>query len=198
MPLWDKTDDNLNSGKPKFLNSGDQDKTYAGEGGWTINRAGEYTDVHGNVRTKEEVLVAYRGLQTDLGAATLGGIAFDKVEGDVGDTFNVVVSYNEPVNVVAGNPTLPVQVANTTANTVPSSSINATYQGTGNTTNRLYFQFTAFANAASYSFAAGGVNIANTQASQIVDNSDTNNDADLTVPGLYTGANSAVGTLITS
>lgn len=196
MPLWKNTDTNLDGAKPVHLKDSEKKDTYATKSGWVHRMGGQYTDMHGNVRKKEEILVSIRDLANTIGAATITSVAFNQASGNTGFAASVIVNYNENVDVFR-TPTLTVAVANTTAAVVPAT-VTATYAGVGNNSNELRFGFTTYSNAAIYTLSASGVTIANTGALEIVDSTANTVAADLTIPGLYTGANSTIGTLTTS
>lgn len=198
MPLWNDTDTNFAPGKPNWYDAANTDNIYANDSGWII-RVPEYTDVHGSVRRKEEILVAARqlaGANTThrLANGTISAVRFGSSTLGVSGVSNVIITWNEEVEVI-GAPTIVVTVANNTSNTV-LATVTATYFS-GNNTNELSFRFTAQSNAATYSIANTGAAISNTSA-QIMDKTSNTINAELFVFGFYTGANSRIGTLVTS
>jgi len=196
MPLWKTTDTDTDAGKPLSAsldpNINPRD-VIATPSGWVHRKT--YTDQHGNSRTKDEILVAIRGLSEvgKLGASTISDVRFAAATGATSSTGSVVVTYNEPVDVTGGAPTLNLLVANTTISTVLTSQV-ATY-ASGTTSNQLVFSFTAQSNGAIYTIQSG--TIANTAGIKIVDTG-TAVASDMTIPAAYAGANSAIGTFTTA
>ena len=193
MPLWKTTDTDTDGAKPRYIEKDPHianTDVYATNQGWVHRKT--YTDMHGNTRTKDEILVAIRGLAGagKLVAATIVDARLSTTTMTVRKTANVIVTWNEQVD-VNGVPTLTLVAANTTANTVPASLTASYVSGSG--TNRLKFNFIADANNATYTLNT--VTIANTQTLGICDSLTTAVASDLTIPADYTGANSAVGTV---
>ncbi|MDP7367023.1 MAG: hypothetical protein QGH83_07165, partial [Candidatus Pacebacteria bacterium] len=63
MPLWKTTDTDTDGAKPKYIQKDPHianTDVYATNQGWVHRKT--YTDMHGNTRTKDEILVAIRGL----------------------------------------------------------------------------------------------------------------------------------------
>lgn len=190
MPLWSKGDTNTASGGPQFLKgSRFEQEIMATDNGWV--REKRYTDMHGNKRVKQEMLVPIRGLanSTNLGTATISSVKFTRKTGAKGSTITVHVGYNERVLVNSGTPTLALLAANTSNNAVPST-ITTSY-ASGSNTNVLVFTTTSYSNAAVYTLKSATIG----SGSGIVD-AVAGTAADLTIPSAMTGsANSAIGVL---
>tara|TARA_Y100000310_G_scaffold331860_1_gene406271 strand:- start:2388 stop:2972 length:585 start_codon:yes stop_codon:yes gene_type:complete len=194
MPLWKTTANTSDAGQPKFVANTDVNNIYANNAGYIHRRGGVYSDMHGNTRKKQEILVAINQLENTLGKPTVAQYQMSATTADVSGVANVILSFTEEVGIV-GSPTITVQAGNTTGNTVPST-VTATYVS-GNATNRLYFNFTADANAATYAVNST-INIANTQANQIYSLFNTTEIANLSINIVHTGTNSDIGTLTAS
>lgn len=206
MPLWRASDSNTDGGQPNtMISSGSTaaklQNIFANNAGWIYRQGGTYTDMHSNSRTKDEILVAIRGLAgsnstVKLGGADITAIEFAASSFAQGGLANCIVTFNEEVT-ITGSPTLAIIASNTTSNTVPSA-VTATYIS-GSNTNRIRFNFTVDANAATYAFANSGaalaLTIANTVSLQLADRKNITTASDLVIPAIYMGANSAIGTL---
>lgn len=200
MPLWTKTANSASAGseKPKWVPDEDKEDVYAKNSGYVHRRGGVYTDNHGNVRRKEEILVAARELAgtAKLANAYVSAVKFNQATMDVGAVGNISIFFNQEV-LVTGVPTFTINAANTTANTVPSTLTCTYVKGSGN--NDLVFNFTADANAATYSFPSTGVSlISNGAGVNIRDVSATSEFSDRTVSYIHSGANSTQGTCTAS
>jgi hypothetical protein len=194
MPLWKTSDTVTDAGKPKHLSDAQKKNTYATEKGWVYRAGGQYTDMHGVVRNKEEILVAVRNLagsnsSTGMANATISAIEFTSSTLALAGSLSARITFNEEV-VVIGSPTIAVSAANTTENTVPAS-LTLTY-ASGNNTNRLTFTGTAYSNVATYSFANTGLAITSGSIKDAVSNTV---NAEKYVLGLYTGSNSTIGSV---
>ena len=197
MPLWGKTDSNTAFAVPKYLTAEQKTRTFADNRGWVLRQT--KTDVHGNTRYIDEVLVAMGDDipgASFLGNATISGVYFGDSVGTSTtsallstNTF-VYVTYNELVDVTGGAPTMTLTVAATTGNTLPAT-VTATYRsGTG--TNRLLFSFDTYSNTGTYTINTQ--TIANTAGVKIVDTG-TATAADMTIESALAGANSIAGTV---
>ena len=206
MPLWNTVDTASDGARPKYANTDPHmnvNDVYATSSGWVHNKT--YTDMHGNTRNKEEILVAIRGLAGEspvanttlrLGKANIVDVRFDSATLAAGAVSNVIVTFNERVEIVGANVlTLSIGAANTTAAPIAgaANTLNATYVS-GSGTNRLRFNFTADANAANYTVYT--TSIANTAALALVDVESTSVAANLDIHSSMTGSNSAIGTVV--
>lgn len=138
-PVW--LVDSLNP-----LRDQQKENTYATKDGWVYKRKDG----------TEEVLVAIRGLNTRLAAATVTSIVFGNGTYTAGTTKTVRVQFNEKVT-VTGSPTLVV-------NASVAGNITATYSSTNTVGDTLVFSFTVPAagntlrvNAQSISLAGGTI-----------------------------------------
>tara|TARA_Y100000034_G_scaffold136371_1_gene212446 strand:+ start:7277 stop:7888 length:612 start_codon:yes stop_codon:yes gene_type:complete len=199
MPLWKNRDTDTDGAKPLFV-AGDSHvdtlNVIATNEGWVHRRT--YTDMHGNTRTKDEVLVAINrlagsslGTGVKLDEATIVDVRWSQATNlAAGGVANVIVTFNEEVT-VTGSPTLAVTALATSANVMPAGTLTGTYIS-GSTTNRLRFNFVADANQAVYTIAAGSISLA---GGTIKDTLTFTANSDLSIPANYAGANSAVGSL---
>ena len=115
MPLWGSGREGSEK-KPTYLNTADQQVTYATPKGWTQPAQG-----NGNAAADREVLVAIGGLskaqaseKTGIAAATISSVnwnisTFDK---SAGETLSVTVNYNEAIDVATGGGTPTIVVTN--------------------------------------------------------------------------------------
>ena len=208
MPLWKTADTSTDDAKPLSANNDphmDLNNVFANNSGW-IHRV-TYTDTHGNTRNKDEVMVAINGLAgtsplTKLGQPTISDVRWSRsTVGTTGAAANIIVTFNEKVNVISANVlTISVGASNTTSNVIGGAGTNAntglaTYIS-GSGTNRLRFALTIDANAATYSLHT--TTISNTAALALVDNAAQTLTANLSIVAAHVGANSAVGTLTAS
>ena len=145
MALWGATD--ADEAKPKHLTTAQKKEVYANSGGWVVE-AGSSQTGNGNASADPEILVAIRGLSTNIGAADVTEVEWITTAADksAGFTLSVRVRYNEAVT-VTGSPTLAVTNGNqgTGSGRGPHTLVYAS--GTG--TNELVFSLAiAAANAA--------------------------------------------------
>lgn len=148
MPLWGATD--ADESKPKFLTTAEKTETFATASGW-VTEAGSARSGNGNVNADPEVLVAIRGLSTDLNLSDITEIEFVTTSFDVSDGGNidVLVRFNEQVEVNSTGGTPYVTVTNDQNGGGSDASFQASYlSGTG--TNELTFRKT-------YGAADGGI-----------------------------------------
>ena len=192
MPLWNVTDTANNSAKPNWTDTGPRHvnkvDVYANDSGW-IHGLPSYTDSSGNTRNKTEILVAVRGLSSNvsrLAAATVTDIRFAGASIEINSVSNVIVTFNEQVT-VTGAPRISLSVANTTSNTVFEFPHYATYAA-GSGTNRLYFNFTAQSNSAAYTVGDQDIDLNSGTIVDVV----TSTTSGLQLHPYRTGANSAV------
>lgn len=110
MSLWGIGTNN--EAKPKWLTQNQKENVFADSRGW-VERRPDGT---------EEVLVAVGGLAESLGAPTVSSIAFVDSEVTDGDTLQLSVYYNEPVE-VTGTPQVAITgITATTMDYVDGSS----------------------------------------------------------------------------
>ena len=148
MSLWGATDSD--ESKPKNLTTAEKLEVSASSKGW-VREAGSRLSGNGNTSATPEVLVAIGGLAVKLGAADITEItfvttAFDK---SAGGNIDVLVRFNEAVDVVTtgGTPTLAVTNGNQGSGSGRGPHALAYASGTG--TNELVFSLAiAAANAA--------------------------------------------------
>jgi len=143
MPLWGSGREGSEK-KPTYLNTAEQQVTYATPKGWTQPSQG-----NDNAAADREVLVAIGGLSkaaaaqgTGIAKATISSINWnqDNFDKSAGGTIAVVVNYNEVV-IVTGNPTVIATNGNEGSGSGrPNQTL--TYSG-GTTTNRLTFTSSA-------------------------------------------------------
>lgn len=119
-----------------------KENTYATKDGWVYKRKDG----------TEEVLVAIRGLNTRLAAATVTSIVFGSGAYTAGTTKTVRVQFNEKVT-VTGNPTLVVTGS-------VAGSVTATYSSTNAAGDTLVFSFTVPAAGNTLSIGAQSVLLA--------------------------------------
>ncbi len=138
MALWGNSD--ADEAKPKHLTTAQKKEVYATAGGWVVE-AGSAQSGNGNTSADPEILVAIRGLSTNIGAADIGEVEWITTAADKSDgfTLSVRVRYNESVT-VTGNPTLEVNNDQRANHTLVYAS------GTG--TNELVFNLAIGANNA--------------------------------------------------
>lgn len=156
MPLWGGS--TTDESKPKWLTEEEKANCYATPAGWV------YKQPNGT----EEILVAFRGLATELGAPTISAVYFANtaatyVQGHT--NAYVAVVYNEKV-VVSGSPTLNVNGSDTDA--------TATYTS-GSGTNKLLFKFTV--PSVAQTLQIDGQTITTAQANNLVDAANTSVNA---------------------
>lgn len=143
MSMWNSSE----TGKPLFANNDPHialSDVVATEAGW--EHVQNYTDQHGNVRVKSEILVALNGasgggLASNLGAATIVSTYFTgstTPTDNANNAVSVVVEYNEVVNVdtTGGTPTLVLVNGNESG--AGAGNLTLDY-ASGNNTNELVF-----------------------------------------------------------
>lgn len=128
--------------KPVWLTDTQKESTYATKDGWVYKRKDG----------TEEVLVAIRGLNTRLAAATITSVAFGTGTYTAGTTKTVKVQFNEKVT-VTGTPTLVVTGS-------VAGSITASYASTNTAGDTLTFSFTVPAADNTLSVGAQSVSLA--------------------------------------
>lgn len=189
MPIWTKT---ASSGAPKSLNSEQKRNVIATKHGWT--RRLVYTDVHGNVRTKDEPLVALGNLDLENSfgrpaiqqiyvANTTGGTALKRNRVNY-----VYVVYSEAITIPASASPLRLTVANTAGGNTVIATSNTAKASVVNANNTLTFKFkvatagtykvqaqnmTNTAQHRVYSVSAGLSNLANNNISAAVSNTNS-------------------------
>jgi hypothetical protein len=141
MPLWGSGREGSEK-KPTYLNTAEQQVTYATPKGWTQPSQG-----NGNALADREVLVAIGGLslaqateKTGIAAATISSVnwnisTFSKAA--TGNLLTVTVNYNEVVTVAVSNPTIVVTNGNEGSGS-GRGPYTLTY-ASGTATNRLTF-----------------------------------------------------------
>lgn len=186
MPIWTKT---ASSGAPKSLNSEQKRNVIATKNGWTRRIA--YTDVHGNVRQKDEPLVAIGNLDLEntfgmpaihqvYVANTTGGTALKR------SSLNYAyVVFTEPLSIGASASPLRLTIANTISGNSVVATSNTNKASIINANNTLVFKFSVAtagtykiqaqnlsntAQAKVYSVAGGAANVANLNISAAVSN----------------------------
>jgi hypothetical protein len=180
MSLWGGS--STDESKPKFLVRGsavaEPDNCIATEQGWV------YRHYQNDAKTEyyDEILIAGSfggdggdaqgdgaGLEGVIGAATIVSVFFLGTAYAQGDTLQVVVNYNEEVD-VTGNPTLDIT---STGATNPITAAYASGTGTG----RLVFEVTMPAETADISLAAQTIAL----AGGTINDKGTTTAADLTI-----------------
>ena len=135
MALWGNSD--ADEAKPKHLTTAQKKEVYATAGGWVVE-AGSTQSGNGNTSADPEILVAIRGLSTNIGAADVGEVEWITTAADKSDgfTLSVRVRYNEAVT-VTGNPTIAVTNGNEGSGSGRGPHTLVYASGTG--TNELVF-----------------------------------------------------------
>lgn len=139
MPLWNK------SGRPPIAINGTKRNVIATPAGWV--RRITYTDVHSNVRTKEETLVALGDLPSEVTMGnpdvteiyttnTTGGSILRR-----GRVNFVYVVYSEPLSIGASSSPVRLTVANTTGGNSVIATSNTNKLSITNANNTLVFKF---------------------------------------------------------
>lgn len=128
--------------KPVWLTDTQKESTYATKDGWVYKRKDG----------TEEVLVAIRGLNTRLAAATITSVVFGNGTYTAGTTKTVKVQFNEKVT-VTGTPTLVV-----TGSVI--GAVTASYTSTNSAGDTLTFSFTVPAAGNVLSVGAQSVSLA--------------------------------------
>jgi len=139
MALWGVTDSD--ESKPKYLKQEDKNNCVAKEEGWVLKKSV-------GSRELEEVLVAVSGatnLATALGNADITGVYFEAASYDQGDSANVIVVYNENVDVTNG--------ATLTVGATGGSDVTAT-AAAHDGKNKISFAFTVPSRTCDLSIAA--------------------------------------------
>ena len=154
MPLWGSGREGSEK-KPTYLNTAEQQVTYATPKGWTQPLQG-ISAARIAAGADREVLVAIGGLSkvaaaqgTGIAAATISSVnwnisTFDKSDGA---TLSVTVNYNEAVTVAVSNPTIVVTNGNEGSGAGRGPYTLTYASGTG--TNRLTFTWVIAAGHAS-------------------------------------------------
>ncbi len=177
MPLWGSGREGSEK-KPTYLNTAEQQVTYATPKGWTQPAQG--ISAARAATADREVLVAIGGLSgaqsgelSGLAAATIASVnwnisTFDK---SAGGTLSVTVNYNEAVTVAVSNPTISITNGNQGSGSGRGPHLLTYASGTG--TNRLTFTLAigAGANATNAGdiFAIGAQNVLLASSSTISD-----------------------------
>lgn len=139
MALWGVTDSD--ESKPKYLKQEDKNNCVAKEEGWVLKKSV-------GSRELEEVLVAVSGatnLATALGNADITGVYFEAASYEQGDSANVIVVYNENVDVTNG--------ATLTVGATGGSDVTAT-AAAHDGKNKISFAFTVPSRTCDLSIAA--------------------------------------------
>tara|TARA_B100001939_G_C16577454_1_gene461243 strand:+ start:21 stop:560 length:540 start_codon:yes stop_codon:yes gene_type:complete len=139
MALWGVSDSD--ESKPKYLKQEDKNNCVAKEEGWVLKKSV-------GSRELEEVLVAVSGatnLATALGNADITGVYFEAASYDQGDSANVIVVYNENVDVTNG--------ATLTVGATGGSDVTAT-AAAHDGKNKVSFAFTVPSRTCDLSIAA--------------------------------------------
>ena len=105
MALWGKS--TTTESRPKWLGgdgaqgaSGAKEDAFATTGGWAL-RAGTIASGNDNTSATPELLAAVGGLSTTLGAANILSVDFTAGEYARGETFDVVLTYDEAITVTS-------------------------------------------------------------------------------------------------
>lgn len=144
MPLWNK------SGKKPGDTAANKRNVVATNAGWV--RRTVYTDVHSNVRIKDEPLVAIGNLpgEVTMGnpdvteiyvANNTGGTALKR-----GQINYVYVVYSEPVSIGASASPIRLNIANTISGNAVVATSNTNKASIVNANNTLVFKFKVYAN----------------------------------------------------
>ena len=177
MALWGATD--ADEAKPKHLTTAQKTEVYANSGGWVVE-AGSSQTGNGNTSADPEILVAIRGLSTNIGAADVTEVEWITTAADksAGFTLSVRVRYNEAVT-VTGSPTLAVTNGNQGSGSGRGPHTLVYASGSG--TNELVFSLAiAAANAATNAddvLTIGAQNIAKPGGATMKDTAGTASDA---------------------
>lgn len=134
MALWNTT-----GTKPQNLTRAEKRNVIATDNGW-VRRNATYTDVHSNVRVKEELLVPIAGLanSTNMGSPTITDVWYGADTYVVNTTVTAYVAFDEPISSkgLAGN--VKLTIANTTASG-SSRTLTANTKSITNANNVLTF-----------------------------------------------------------
>lgn len=139
MALWGISDSD--ESRPKYLKQEDKNNTVAKPEGWVLKKSV-------GSRELEEVLVAVGSktvLSTDLGNADITGVYFEASSYAQGDSANVIVVYNENVDVTNG--------ATLTVGATGGSDVTAT-AAAHDGKNKISFAFTVPSRTCDLSIAA--------------------------------------------
>lgn len=106
MPLWGKS--TSAESRPKWLPddsnatdaSGAREDAFATTGGWAL-RPGQGNSGNDNTSAQPEILVAMRNLSSTLGAANILSVDFTAGEYARGETFDIVLTYDEAITVTS-------------------------------------------------------------------------------------------------
>jgi hypothetical protein len=159
MPLWLKST-SIES-RPKWLGgdgaqgaSGAKEDAHATTAGWAM-RAGTVASGNDNTSAQVEVLACISGLSSTLGAANILSVDFTAGEYARGETFDIVLTYDEAITVTSAAWSADNVISNkayfTVANYGPTDMVNdgsmevMYHSGTG--TNKLTFRGTIPATA---------------------------------------------------
>ena len=134
MPLWGITDES----KPKWLTDAQKKEVYANESGWVVEGGSTMTG-NGNPDAQAEVLACIGDLADRLLTGTITEVELPTSYSDgTGGNFDVLIRYNEAVDVVTtgGSPTILI-----TNDTSSSRNLTATYHS-GSGSNEIVFRKT--------------------------------------------------------
>jgi len=125
MPLWDKT-----GTKPQYLSREAKRNVVATDIGFV--RRITYTDVHGNSRQKDEVLVPIRDLAgpANFGFPDITDVWHEPAAAPVGTQIATYVSFDEPIR---ANTDLQLAIANTAGGSAEVAVANTTVAFANNT-----------------------------------------------------------------
>jgi len=104
MPLWGITDES----KPKWLTDSQKKEVYANESGWVVEGGSTMTG-NGNANAQPEVLACIGDLADRLLTGTITEVELPTSYSDgTGGAFDVIVRYNEAVdvNITGGTPSI--------------------------------------------------------------------------------------------
>ena len=141
MPLWDKS-----GTKPKYLPTEESRRCIATNDGWVLRR--NFTDVHSNARTKDEILVSIGNLgdSSDMGQPSVSTMWLANTSGGT-DIKNGLVNYlyvgfDEPVAFANGSAVFTIAVANTVSGNAVNAASNNNIASVTQANNTLVFAFT--------------------------------------------------------
>ena len=134
MPLWGITDES----KPKWLTDAQKKEVYADESGWVVE-AGSPMTGNGNPEADPEVLVCIGDLADRLQTGTITDVELPTSYSDgTGGPFDVIIRYNEAVDVDITNGTPTILITN---DTNAARNLTAAYVSGGDT-NEIIFRKT--------------------------------------------------------
>ena len=134
MPLWGITDES----KPKWLTDEQKKEVYANDSGWVVEGGSTMTG-NGNPDAQPEVLACIGELADRLQNATITEVELPTSYSDgTGGNFDVLIRYNEAVDVVTtgGSPTILI-----TNDTNAARNLTAAYIS-GSDSNEIIFRKT--------------------------------------------------------